>query len=186
MTGAVACCLVGAVLVLVVAGTTWVRLRVADGSVPGDAAVTAAPLAVSLSGSDLAPAVTGLGLVGLAGVAAIAATRRFGRVLVGLLMLAAGVAVAVVAGRIAADPLMAVRAASQVRQIVPGVVVDLIDPRRTAGPWLAASGGVLLALGGMVVMIRGYAWSALSARYQAPASRPVDAWEAIDRGDDPT
>ncbi|WP_445548819.1 Trp biosynthesis-associated membrane protein [Frankia sp. CiP1_Cm_nod2] len=51
---------------------------------------------------------------------------------------------------------------------------------------MAAAGGVLLAGGGLLVALRGHTWSALSARYRAPAARPVDAWEAIDRGDDPT
>ncbi|WP_322760248.1 Trp biosynthesis-associated membrane protein [Frankia sp. Cr2] len=185
MAAAVLCCLLGAALVLVSVGATWVNLRVADGAIAGEP-VTAAPLAVHLSGSDLAPAVAGLGLVGLAGVVAIAATRRRGRVLVGLPVLLAGVVVAVVAGRIAADPLPAVRVASQVRQIAPSLTADLRDLRRTAAPWLATCGGVLLAFGGALVAFRGHTWSALSPRYQAPAARPVDAWQAIDRGDDPT
>jgi uncharacterized membrane protein (TIGR02234 family) len=183
MAAAVLCCLLGAALVLVTAGTTWVRAQVADGAGPE---AVAAPLAVRLSGADLAPAVSGLGLVGLAGVVAIAATRRRGRVLVGLLVLLAGVTVAVVAGRIAADPLPAVRAAAQVRQTAPGVAADLRDLRRTAALWLAPCGGALLACGGATVACRGHRWSALSVRYQAPAARPVDAWDALDRGEDPT
>ncbi len=185
MAAAVLCCLLGAVLVLVTVGATWVRLSVAAGAAAQEA-VTAAPLAVRLSGSDLAPAVTGLGLVGLAGVVATAATRRRGRVLVGLLVLLAGAAVAIVAGRIAADPLPAARVATQVRQITPSVTTNLRDIRGTAAPWLATCGGALLALGGAIVALRGHTWSTLSVRYETPAARPVDAWEAIDRGDDPT
>ncbi len=185
MAAAVAACLLGAALVLLTAGATWVRVRVAGTAADGQE-TTAAPLAASLTGSDLAPALAGLGLVGLAGVVAIAATRRFGRVVVGVLVVLAGVAIAVAAGRIAADPLPAVRAASQVRDLVPGTVADLRDLRRTPAPWLATGGGVFLALGGVLVALRGRTWSALSARYRTPAARPVDAWEAIDRGDDPT
>ncbi len=185
MAAAVAACLLGAALVLLTAGATWVRVRVAATTADGQEAA-AAPLAASLTGSDLAPALAGLGLVGLAGVVAIAATRRLGRVVVGALVVLAGVAIAVVAGRLAADPLPAVRAASQVRDLVPGATADLRDLRRTFAPWLATCAGVLLALGGLLVALRGHTWSALSARYRTPAARPVDAWEAIDRGDDPT
>ncbi|AEH10155.1 MULTISPECIES: Trp biosynthesis-associated membrane protein [Protofrankia] len=185
MAVAVAACLLGAAVVLLTVGATWVRVRVAA-TVADEPVAAAAPLAASLSGSELAPALAGLGLVGLAGVVAIAATRRAGRVVVGVLVLLAGVAAAVVAGRIAADPLSAARATARVRDLAPGATADLRDLRRTAAPWLAAAGGVLLAGGGLLVALRGRTWSALSARYRSPAARPVDAWEAIDRGDDPT
>jgi hypothetical protein len=57
------------------------------------------------------------------------------------------------------------------------------------------AGGVLLALSGALLALRGPRWSALSARYEAPAARaaerptgPGDAgtWDALDRGEDPT
>ncbi len=115
MAVAVAACLLGAAVVLLTVGATWVRVRVAA-TVADEPVAAAAPLAASLSGSELAPALAGLGLVGLAGVVAIAATRRAGRVVVGVLVLLAGVAAAVVAGRIAADPLSAARATARVRE----------------------------------------------------------------------
>ena len=57
-------------------------------------------------------------------------------------------------------------------------------------PWAALVGSVLLAAGGLLVALRGRRWAVLSGRYDAPAARrtapEVSAWEALDRGEDPT
>jgi uncharacterized membrane protein (TIGR02234 family) len=181
-------CLVGAAVVLFAVSASWVRLRVATGGTAGPAGspVAAAAIPVRLSGGTVAPAVTGCGLVGLAGVVAIAATRRWGRTVVGVLVLAAGIGIMIAATRIAADPTAAARGSNPVRQIAPDGVAVLRDVTATAAPWLACFGGVLLAGSGLLVALRGRAWSSMSARYEAPAARPVNAWDEIERGGDPT
>lgn len=157
--------LVGAGLGLLAAGRPWVEQVV----------VRAAPLpsrTVLRPGSDVVSALRPLALLGLAGVAALAATRGRGRTALGVLLGLAGVAM-----------------------VVPAVRA-LVSPPAGATGWPAAAvaGGVLLAAGGLLVAVRGPRWAALSARYEAPAAqaepppaRPeVAAWDALDRGEDPT
>ncbi len=47
-------------------------------------------------------------------------------------------------------------------------------------------GGLVLAITGAVVVARAGTWPAMSGRYQARAAAPADAWDAIERGQDPT
>ncbi|WP_030955513.1 TIGR02234 family membrane protein, partial [Streptomyces sp. NRRL S-481] len=69
----------------------------------------------------------------------------------------------------------------------------------TAWPYVAALGGVLLLLAGLLALRYGRLWPAMSGRYErdgaprprrkAPAvdpDRPEDLWKALDRGEDPT
>ncbi len=177
--------LIGAALVLLAAGRAWV-----DVSLPQAPPLPARSLVVT--GSDLESALPPLALVGLAGVAALAATRGVGRVVVGALLAAAGLAV-VVATAGALSEGAAAALARGVRR--PGVQVVTNDALGfTPWPAVTLAAGVLLALGGLVVAVRGRRWAALSARYEAPAARAqrpsarpeVEAWEALDRGEDPT
>ncbi|MCL9796963.1 Trp biosynthesis-associated membrane protein, partial [Frankia sp. AgKG'84/4] len=138
------------------------------------------------SGGTLAPACTALALVGLAAAVAIVATRRVGRTVVGVLALAAGIGIIYLAGRVGADPLAAARATDTVAQFSLGGRADISEVRGTAAPWLAVLGGVLLTAAGMLAAVRGRRWPAMSGRYQARDARPVDAWDAIERGHDPT
>lgn len=162
---ALALCLLGSGLVLWAVGQTWVvELDPADLTISG--AQTSTP------GSDLATAARPLSVVGLAGVLAVAATRRWGRLLVGLVLLGAGT----------------------------GAALDVVDvlrggdlPLTSAGwAWLALAGCVLLVLGGLLVAVRGHRWSGLSASYEPPGAAPEPpvtdkgVWDALDRGDDPT
>lgn len=183
---AVLLCLLGAAAVLIATSGAWATVDVAGTSL-------APPRTVAVTGTQVAPGVRALGLVGLAGVVALAATRRTGRTVVGLLLLAAGAGV--VAAVLAAD---AGPALARAVAVGGGQADDVLAG--TARPPLAIVGGVLLGLAGLLVTARGRRWSALSARYDAPAARaqqPVDEaaagarqeralWEALDRGEDPT
>jgi len=177
---AVLLCLAGAVIVLVAAGRTWVSVEVGAG--PLTEARTDAR-----TGTDLVPGVSALGLVGLAGVVALAATRRVGRAVVGVVLALTGAGV--VAAVLTAD--------------LAGAAADVDGPSRvdvTAWSWTTASGGVLLAAAGVLTVLRGRSWPALGRRYEAPAGAAVPApaqaptepltekglWEALDRGEDPT
>ena len=192
-------CLAGSVLVLSGAGRTWAVVELAGRAPLPDATVR-------LSGAELAAGVRALGLVGLAAVLALPATRRLGRVAVGVLLLLAGSGVVALVVRVLADPAVALTGAGVAAgrpdggvsrsqdAAVPGVVT------MTSLPVVCLIGGVLLAVAGLLVVVRGRRWSSLSSRYEPPvgaAPDPLDApagerppdravWDALDRGEDPT
>lgn len=184
MTAAIVVCAAGAGLVLIAVGQTWARFTVTEPSLP---TLSGAP-----HGRAIVPLVPALALVGLAGVAAIVATRRRGRWLAGLMLVAAGVGVVVASARALADMSGHVRslAASLAgrSEAVPQAV------RTTPWPWLALVGGVLLAVAGVLVVLRGRSWPVMGGRYDTGGrSRPVREqdplvamWESFDNGQDPT
>ncbi len=180
---AVLLCLLGACLVLVAVGRSWVSVEVGLGPLV-DARTE------SRTGSDIVPGLSALGLLGLAGVVALAATRRTGRTLVGLVLLATGTGIVVAA--LTAD-------LTTVVEPVPGESGTTVDNN---GVWstVAALGGLLIAGAGLLSVVRGRSWPALGQRYEAPATAAATApapepagpltekglWEALDRGEDPT
>jgi uncharacterized membrane protein (TIGR02234 family) len=178
-------CAVGGGMVLFAVGRPWVEITARRASPLPD-------VTVALSGRDLAPLVAGLGIVGLAGVVGLLATRRWGRLVVAAIVALAGVGV--LAGSL-----------TRLAAPGPGAARDLLaESGRAAGasaitaiahpgwPLLAAVGGLLLALGGLAALVRSRRWPTMSARYETPAARTrrprTDAavWDALDRGDDPT
>ncbi|MYR57951.1 TIGR02234 family membrane protein, partial [Streptomyces sp. SID625] len=68
----------------------------------------------------------------------------------------------------------------------------------TGWPYVAAAGGVLLLLAGLLALRYGRSWPAMSGRYERSGAprpraakpldpdRPEDLWKALDRGEDPT
>lgn len=151
---------------------------------------------VAASASDVASPVRALGLVVLAGVPALLATRGRGRTVLGALLVLAGAAAGAAAAGVLSDPAAALPAGTS-------------DVDTTFRPWLAVGGAVVTALAGALVTGRGHRWATMSARYDAPAAgaspdrspgaeplpdgrdRPAPAedpslWEAFDRGEDPT
>jgi uncharacterized membrane protein (TIGR02234 family) len=167
---AVLLCLAGSALALFAVTRTWVTFT-------DPQQLTIHDVARPERGVHYAPEIRALGVVGLAGVVAVAATRSWGRILVGVLLsLAGGVIVLrvgdLLAGRVATGP---------------SAHTHLV------WPWLALLGGLVMAAGGSVVAARGRRWAALSSSYETPAAResapePTDkgTWDALDRGDDPT
>lgn len=176
--------LLGAALAYLAGGRDWVDVTVA-------AAPPLPPVDRQLAGSDVVTALRPLALLGLAAVAALAATRRRGRIAVGAVVAVAGLgAIVATVTALAGGSLSALR-----RNPEPGVP-DVTGAEPGFTPWwlLAVAGGLLLLAGGLLVAVRGRRWAALSSRYdtpaaraQAPAPRPeVAAWDALDRGEDPT
>jgi len=159
---AVLLCLSGAGLVLLAGSQAWLVL-VQDGQ------PAFAPRRTPITGRSLEPGVQALGYVGLAGVVALSATRRSGRTLVGLLLLASGAAiVALLAPELGHLP----RLLRSRRLDTPGTrVYDHLD--MSAWPYCALAGGLLLALAGLLVSVRGRRWAALSGRYEVPAAGPT-------------
>jgi uncharacterized membrane protein (TIGR02234 family) len=170
---AVSLCLIGAAVLLLAAGRGWVRI-------PADA-ITAK---TTYSKSDSASLIRALALASLAGVVGIAAARSRGRILVGLVLAAVGLAAAVLSIRAGIDP-SAVRSAHL-------AVRSRAAATSTAWPWVAACAGTLVFVAGGIVAARGSRWSAMSQRYagaaaeSAPDTTDAGLWDALSRGDDPT
>lgn len=181
--------LLGAALVLFAASRGWATLHV-------DRDRPLAALRRTVKGSTAQPLLTAMGIVGLAGVVALLATRRVGRSLVGLVVALAGVVVllralgdvhGISAGRAqslltGSGPVVGVRAGAR-------VTVDL----HAGSVVLAVVGGALLLLVGGLAAVRGHRWPAMGSRYERPESSEQAAtsgdrrlWEALDRGEDPT
>jgi hypothetical protein len=172
-------CLAGAAVALFAGSRTW--------AVELTARPAPLPMArTTRTGGDLLPWLPALALVGLAGAGAVLATRGAARRLLGGLLLLVGLGIA--AG--------GAYAAVAVERGTAGI----------AGPLLSVTGGLSLAGGGLLTALRGHRWPGLGARYQSPhragapapgghdtpAARRVagratsEAWDALDRGEDPT
>jgi hypothetical protein len=148
--------------------------------------------AVELTGAVVAPALTGLALVALAGVAGVVATGGVLRRLVGVLLVGAAVwVVAVVVPVWTGDP-AAVAAAATPPGGVPPAALAGQPAAATAAPLLALGGALALLGGGLVVLLREPRLPRLGARYAAgsrpPAVQDPDraAWADLDEGRDPT
>ena len=189
---AVLLCLLGSALVLLAVSRTW-------GVVLDDQRLTIDTFRTAVSGRQVAPGAMALGYVGLAGVVALAATRRTGRVVVGVLLALAG---ALVVGTLV-DVLssgLATEIATAVRPCTRACGTGNLATTRPGWVWLAMAGGLLQLAAGLLVTLRGRRWAALSSSYEPPArvapappatdkAAPVSdkaVWDALDRGDDPT
>jgi uncharacterized membrane protein (TIGR02234 family) len=181
LTAAALGCLVASGLVLVAVGRPWVRFTVASS--------TGLDIRATVTGHDVAGASSALGLVVLAGVVALPATRRVSRVVVGGLMVLAGVGIVTATWSSAFDPSAAI--ASRARQVAGRSGAKATHLAATGWPWLVLAGGVLAVLVGVLTVLRSRRWPAMGRRYEAgrsPRSRPSEAsmWERLDEGDDPT
>lgn len=172
--------LAGAVLSLVASGMSWGAAQRAD-LVRSEVVVT---------GGDLVPVGRAVGLLGLAAVVAVHATRGWGRRLVGVLLAIAGGAVALLTyAKLPELP-------DHILQHVEGPTGSgeyVGASAAIAGPQLTALGGALIAAAGIAVAALGPRWPSMGTRYERQAgSRPTGrsgeraVWDALDRGEDPT
>lgn len=159
-----------------------------------------------INGRTVDAAPTALALVALAGVVALVATRGWWRRVIGAVLVLAGTGLVwwSLAGLTA---LSADRARALVTARHSGVGVDpAVVPQvsvHAQWPWASAVCGVLVVLAGLLALLRGHRWTAMSARYEPRAGDPPSApgtaaspgtgptssaalWSALDRGDDPT
>ncbi len=173
-----------AAVVLLAAQATWVRVRV-----PG--AAGGAAVSLDVSGSQAMPAAVALGLVALAGVVGLVATRGWVRRCLGGLLVLVGLGIAVGALRVGADPAAAAAGAVRAASVAP--TESSPTTYSLVGPWAAvtSAAGLLVALAGLVTVVHRGHWPAMGARYESPAGRPRpgrpdDTWTALDRGEDPT
>ena len=179
--------ILGATAALLAAGRVWQSITIAR-PLP----LPAATLAVS--GRTLDASITAVAIVALAGVVGILATRGLARRLVGFAVMASGF---LILGR-SVSGAVGVSASRAYSLVSSHKTANGLDPTthpsvrvHSIWPVLAASGGALVAVAGMLVFIFGGAWSGMSARYEAPkaadaAPDDVALWTALDRGDDPT
>lgn len=173
---------VGAAVVTGFAGRTWA-------TVAEHAGTGLETLDQHLTGRNLSGVIAALGWAGLAGIAALLATRGWARVVIGVLLTAFGVIVAI-ASPSAVSRSHVVAAAGEKSNLarVGGEVAVHV----TAWWTLSLAGGVLLAAAGLLTVVRGRSWPGMSARYDRPGGArtagedPASLWKALDRGDDPT
>jgi uncharacterized membrane protein (TIGR02234 family) len=182
-------------LALSAAGQGWAQ-------VTHDRPAPLPPVSAALTGAEAAPLVSAAGLVLLAAAVALFAVRGAGRVVVGLLMAGAGGVLGWSGVRALTGGLTV--ASAQVPGVGQGPDQVRVDVA-AAWPVVVVLAGVLGVAAGLLVVLRGRDWPGMGRRYERPdagddgrpaaarvARPPSDedraqaAWQALDRGEDPT
>jgi uncharacterized membrane protein (TIGR02234 family) len=173
---------VGAAMVAGFAGRTWATVTERAGA-------GLETLDQHLTGRSLSGVIAAVGWAGLAGIAALLATRGWARVAIGALLTAFGAIVAIVSPAAVrhAHVVTAAGEKSNLARLGGAVSVHV-------NAWwiLSLTGGVLLAAAGVLTVVRGRNWPGMSSRYDRPGTArpvgddPASQWKALDRGDDPT
>ncbi|MFJ4808363.1 TIGR02234 family membrane protein [Streptomyces longwoodensis] len=162
----------------------------------GTATVTGGSFPLTARGSDVTGVPAALAIVGLAALVAVFAVRRAGRFAVSALLALSGLGIVTAALVGASDSGALDEKAAQASGDTSATVASF---SHTAWPYVAAVGGLLILLAGLLALRYGRLWPAMSGRYErggaprprraaAPADpdRPEDIWKALDRGEDPT
>jgi tryptophan-associated transmembrane protein len=163
----VAECAAGALVALLATSRTW-RVVAGAGAVPLPSQ--------KVTGAGVLPWAPAVALVGLAGAGALLAVRDRARVLLGVLLMLAGLPLA-----------------------IGGVYVAAAGRGHLLWSLLCGLGGLLVGHAGLRALLRGASWPALGSRYERPDAEPVEyverggpsrsdvaMWDALDRGEDPT
>lgn len=168
----------GALVTLLGAGQDWASITVTG----------QAHQHVTVTGRQVSPALPALAYALIALAVAAVAARGLLRRLVGIVGTAAAVAEVVVA------VLARHEVGSALAARVFGVSTHLLNEVRPhASAWFpTVLGGIVSAAAFAAIAVAGGKWPGMGARYDSPeaAARQRDpdvaAWEALDRGDDPT
>ncbi len=187
LAAALLCGALGAAVALLATRQQWAE---------GTATVAGGAFPLTATGSDVTGVPAALAIVGLASLVAVFAVRRGGRVIVAALLALSGAGTVAAAVLGASDSSALDEKAAEASGDTSASVAAL---SHTAWPYVAAVGGVLLLLAGLLALRYGRLWPAMSGRYErdgtprprrkAPAvdpDRPEDLWKALDRGEDPT
>jgi uncharacterized membrane protein (TIGR02234 family) len=180
---------VGGALMLLAYGRVWVTATVGEAGLPS--------LSVELTGRDLQPESTATALVALAGIAALIATRRVGRMVTGTVLLVLGLVSAARAVQFAVSDASSTTSDGTVGRLVAertGVGSTGLVATHSAWWAVALVAALLVSLAGVVVVLRSRAWPVLGGRYEPAGApertsterRPESAWDQLDRGLDPT
>lgn len=151
---------------------------------------------LSVPGSAAGGAELPLALTGFALVAAILIAGRVFRVILAVLQALLGACVAIAAGLVLADPADAARAQAARQTGIAGDAVDVVAAP-TAWPVVALVLGVTLVLAGIGVAATVRRWPRATSRFErsraAAAERggpvapdPIEEWDALSGGEDPT
>ncbi|MFF3611086.1 TIGR02234 family membrane protein [Streptomyces sp. NPDC002580] len=161
----------------------------------GTATVAGGAFPLTARGSDVTGVPAALAIVGLAALVAVFAVRRSGRLLVSALLAlsGAGAVVAAVLGASDSSALDERAAAASGNTAATAAGIG-----HTGWPYVAAAGGALILLAGLLALRYGRLWPVMSGRYERDGrprprkakpvdpDRPEDIWKALDRGEDPT
>ncbi|WP_393084408.1 TIGR02234 family membrane protein [Streptomyces sp. LN704] len=183
---ALLCGALGAAVALLATRQNWSQ---------GTATVAGGAFPLTARGSDVTGVPAALAVVGLAALVAVFAVRRSGRLLVSALLALSGAGTAVAAVLGAGDD----SALDEKAAAVSGDTAATADAlSHTAWPYVAAAGGALILVAGLLALRYGRLWPAMSGRYERDGTprprkarpvdpdRPEDLWKALDRGEDPT
>ncbi|KUN39398.1 hypothetical protein AQJ30_11105 [Streptomyces longwoodensis] len=162
----------------------------------GTATVAGGSFPLTARGSDVTGVPAALAIVGLAALVAVFAVRRAGRFAVSALLALSGLGIVTAALVGASDSGALDEKAAQASGDTSATVASF---SHTAWPYVAAVGGLLILLAGLLALRYGRLWPAMSGRYErggaprprraaalADPDRPEDIWKALDRGEDPT
>jgi uncharacterized membrane protein (TIGR02234 family) len=150
-----------------------------------------------VSGQVAGSALSALALASLALIAALAIAGRFFRVVLGILLALLGVCVIAVSAFAIGNPVVAATSAITKATGVAGAqsVAKLVTATSmTAWPVVAIVLGVLLTLLGLAIAPTARSWPDSGRKYSrsrltvpdADTQDPVQEWDALSEGDDPT
>jgi uncharacterized membrane protein (TIGR02234 family) len=171
-----------AAIMLAALGQVWLRATASGGQ-------DQPRIVLTYTGRELVPVAAGAAILLLAGVAGVIATKRLGRSVVGVVLVLAAVA----AGGATLSWGLSASAAGRERAIADAGVED-ID---LSGSWwwlVVVVCSVAALAAALAVVLRGRRWPVLGGRYERPGTAsgrpdvvtPAQAWDALDRGEDPT
>jgi uncharacterized membrane protein (TIGR02234 family) len=163
----------GVVVVLLSSSPAWLKVT-----------LKASAGQVKLSGGSAAAAAVPLALVAAAALIAIGLVRNWVRRVLAVLAAAAGVGVLIAAVRVLAGPDSVARGSSKVTG-----AGEIASVHVSAAPYPAVLGALLIVAGALAIAVTCGRWPAPGRRYErdnAPSGRPTDAWDALERGEDPT
>jgi uncharacterized membrane protein (TIGR02234 family) len=178
--GAILACAAGGLLLLLASGRQWARATLRNVSGGGTTPLSA-------TGHVVAPSLPALGLALVALAAAILASKRTMRRVVGVVIVFVAAASVGVALSARGD----VSSALEHRELgAQGLAVHA----SANGWWLVALlGGLIAVAAGILTVVRAAQWSSMGAKYDAPTAPAAPtkdpaavAWDALDRGEDPT
>ncbi|MER6182201.1 TIGR02234 family membrane protein [Streptomyces sp. NPDC001652] len=162
----------------------------------GTATVAGGDFPLTAKGSDVTGVPAALAIVGLAALVAVFAVRKAGRFAVAALLALSGAGI-IAAALLGVDDASALD--EQAAKASGDASATVAALSHTAWPYVAAAGGALILLAGLLALRYGRLWPAMSGRYErggaprpvrrpkaADPDRPEEMWKALDRGEDPT
>lgn len=199
--------LAGAVVIIFASTRVWARV-----TVPGIAGMPELTVTGRVAASSGVP----IALAAAAGAFVLVTSRRAVRFLVGLGLLLAGAWVTVNSIMVSQDTgaqlanamrdsLGLFTSRSNLGALAFGASFGQARAALTVWPWVAAAGGLLVALAGLLVLTGGRRWPGPAERFErtagaspeapagttpapepVPDAAPARTWDALSRGEDPT